>query len=315
MKRRWDVIGVGRAVYDRAVLLPKYPEADEKTEAVDRFEGAGSPVPNALAQLAVWGRRTKLVAHIGDDAEGERVVEDNASLGVDVADVRRLPGRRTPRAYLWVEQGSGRRTVVLDRDIAPLSPADLPLAELERCRALLIDGWEADAALAAARAVRAAGGLVVLDAGNIRPRTDEQLAVADVIAVPVAFARTYYGSRDLFDVARDLRGRGAEFAVVTNGAGGCVAAWGDEVLWMPAYPAEVVDTTGAGDIFHAGLLHGLLNGWPHEATVRWASAAASLAVRALGGRGKLAGAEEVADLLRRHGETVENGSPDAQKDD
>ena len=304
MKTVYDVIGVGRAVYDYALMVDKYPKIDEKTEAIARYEGAGSPIPNALCQLAEWGKRVLMVARVGDDQEGNRFIQDLESHNVNAGTVLRIEGSRTPQAFLLVEKGTGKRTVVLDRTIAPLSPNELPFNDLRACRILHLDGWEADAALEAARSVHKAGGTVMLDAGNIRPRMAELLEATDWLVAPIAFIRSFYGEIDLFEAVRDLHGRGPRTAVVTNGAGGCVAAWDDEISWFRAYSAKAVDTTGAGDLFHAGFLHGLLEGWQIPDCIRWAAATASIAVTALGGRGRLAKIGEVEDLLQNAGEHV-----------
>jgi ribokinase len=298
--RQIDIIGVGRAVMDHAVLVDPYPESDSKTEALAHFHGAGSPVPNALCQAAKWGWSCSLVAGVGDDAEGRQIEEELTSCSVETSGVTRRQGQQTPRAYIWVEKGTGKRTVVLDRTLAPLSPDELPFMQIEDARFLLVDGYEADANLAALKTARDANVETMIDAGAVRPRMEEQLKLCDWLIVPVSFVRDVFGDVNLFEVVSDLRKHGARGVVVTNGAGGCVASWEDEVEWFQAYPVEAVDTTGAGDIFHAGFLHGRLNGWDVPDCVRWASAAAALSVTALGGRGRLAAAEEVRDFLCEH---------------
>lgn len=301
---QFDVIGIGRAVMDSAVLLDSYPLVDSKTEALDRFHGAGSPVPNALGQLAVWGWRTALVAGVGEDDLGSDFLEEMTSCSVNVDHVTRREGQATPQAFIWVERGTGKRTVVLDRALAPLSPDEVPSKDISNARFLLADGYEANANLAAMRCARDAGVQVLLDAGAPREEMDQQLALSDWIIVPVSFARSLFGDRDLFEVAAELKARGARAAVVTNGAGGSVAAWEGGVEWFRSYPVEVVDTTGAGDVFHAGFLHGLLKGWTVPECIRWAAASAALSLTALGGRGRLPEVGEVESLLREQGEAL-----------
>ncbi len=297
-----DVIGVGRAVMDFAVLVPDYPELDRKTEALDRFYGSGSPVPNALCQLARWGWDTALVAAVGADREGEDFTSNLASCSVETSFLTRREGQSTPRAYIWVEERTGKRTVVLDRALAPLSDGDLPFQSLHQARFLLADGYEAAANIAAMKAVREKGGEVMLDVGAVRELMDEQLALCDWIIASLNFAKQRFGNLDLFQVVRELLGYGARGVVVTNGAGGCVATWEDEVEWFRSFPVATVDTTGAGDIFHAGFLHGRLKGWSVPSSVRWAAAAAAISTTGFGGRGKLPDEAEVRELLVREGE-------------
>jgi len=302
---KYDVIGVGRAVYDYSVLVSSYPECDSKAEAQASFTGSGSPVPNALCQLGSWDIKTLLHANVGDDVEGSRFIDEVSSYSVDTSAVKILKGQRTPRAYIWVEQNSGKRTIVLDRDIAPLSPDSLPYDILSNCSVLLIDGWEADAAIEAARFVKAGKQnnnsintcKVMFDAGNIRPRMEELLALSDWIVAPEAFLKAYYKGKSAEYAVADIISRGAEYAVITSGEKGCIAAWKSEVQHFPSYPAESVDTTGAGDVFHAGIIYGILKKLTVPDTIRWASAAAALSTTKLGGRGLLPGKNDVKLLI------------------
>lgn len=307
-----DVIGVGRAVMDYSLLVEKYPNVDEKTVALDRFYGSGSPVPNALCQLAAWGVSTSLVAVVGNDRDGDFFRDQIESAGVEVEQLFTRQQEATPRAFIWVEKKSGRRTVVLDRDIAPLSPDELPSQSISSARFLLIDGVEADAAIASAQMIREAGGQVMLDAGSVRGRMEEQVALADWLIVPVGFIREWYGSVDLFQAAKDLCDLGPKAVVVTNGAAGSVAAWDGRVEWFQAHRVEAIDTTGAGDVFHAGFLYGLIQHWNVSDCIRWASAAAALATTALGGRGCLPDKQQVEHLLEEAG-VVLDGSRGGQE--
>ena len=300
-----DVVGVGRAVMDYCLLVESYPSVDEKTVALDRFYGSGSPVPNALCALAGWGHETSFVGAVGGDHEGRLFEEDIQSYGVGSEHLVIREQEATPRAFLWVEKTNGRRTIVLDRDIAPLSSGELPLPLLQTSRFLLIDGVEADTAIDAAKVVRAAGGQVMLDAGNVRDRMEEQITLTDWLIVPITFIRAWFGGVDLFQAARDLRELGPKAVVITNGAAGCVAAWDEGVQWFQSYPVKTVDTTGAGDLFHAGFIYGLSQGWGMHDCIRWASAAGALATTALGGRGCLPSKDQVERLLRDAGDGLD----------
>ncbi|MBZ0264485.1 hypothetical protein K8I28_07435 [bacterium] len=291
------ILGVGRAVYDLVVVVPKYPEVDSKGNAIDRFRGTGSPVPNALSQLSLWGHDTSLVATIGNDYYGKLIKIELESTQVRSEHLKILADSETPTAHIWVEEKTGKRTIVLDRTIASLSPQDLPSDEIEQCDALLIDGWETEAAIEVAHEVRRNGGRVMLDAGAVRDRMETLLGLTDWIVVPVAFAKEFLKGQDLFEAVNNLRNFGSDLAIITNGAGGCVASWDDSTTWFPAFKTDTVDTTGAGDVFHAGIMHGMLNTWKMEQVIQFASAAAAIATTKLGGRGKLPIVQEIAKFL------------------
>jgi sulfofructose kinase len=304
----FDVIGVGRSVYDRSLMVDTHPEVNQKTVALDRWQGSGSPVPNALCQLSRWGWKTSLQAVIGDDHEGEQIRRDLNEEGVHIDSLKVRSSTRTPTASIWVEKGSGHRTVVLDRDIAPLSRADLSSDAISSARCLLLDGWEAEAAIEAAKIARLNDVDIVLDAGHVREQMDDLLDLCSWIIVPVSFTRDYYGNQDMFVSARELSKRSnVKGVIVTNGAGGCVAMEaGGEPMWFPSCSIQAVDTTGAGDIFHAGFIHGLLKGWSFNNRIRWAAGAAALSVTTFGTRGKLPTREEVLELL--HSQQPDGGT-------
>lgn len=304
----FDVFGVGRAVVDHAVLVDVHPPANSKTEARARWRGAGSPVPVALCQLSRWGWSCGLQAVVGDDPEGELVRREIGGEGVQVESLETRIGARTALASIWVEKQTAKRTVVLDRDLDPLSAKELSSRALQSARCLLIDGWESSAALKAASIARENNVTVVLDAGGVRDGMDQLLKCVDWLIVPVSFVKEYLGKTDLFTAAPVMRSRGpngrSSGVIITNGAGGCVAACGEEesAVWYRSYPIRPVDTTGAGDVFHAGIVHGLLKGWGPPMSIRWAAAAAALSTTELGARGRLASTDEIAQFLTENGE-------------
>jgi ribokinase len=81
-----------------------------------------------------------------------------------------------------------------------------------------------------------------------------------------------------------------------------VARWEKGLFAFPAFPIEVVDTTGAGDAFHGGFIYGLLQGWEVEEIVSFASAVGTLNCRSLGGRTALPSRAEVDDFIDQHRE-------------
>ena len=90
---------------------------------------------------------------------------------------------------------------------------------------------------------------------------------------------------------------GAKLTAATLGEGGVLAWDGERLHHEAAYAVPVVDTTGAGDIFHAGFLFGLLSGWPLERQMRFACAAAALNCMASGARGGIASREAIEELV------------------
>ena len=148
--------------------------------------------------------------------------------------------------------------------------------------------------------MNAGGGAVSVDLGS-SPKPDRLIELADVLNLPAAAAVRITGVRHPDRAARELRDRGPAWVTVTNGSHGCWFAGreadGESGGFVPAFPAEAVDTCGAGDCFCGALLFGRLAGWPLSRAVRFAAAAASLKVRRAGNREAQPGRAAVEALL------------------
>lgn len=286
------LIALGHVVLDHLLLLEHFPVPDSKNQALRGRDCTGGPAARAALSAAVLGAEVHFAGCLGDDASATRIRRDFEAAGVGLAGLEECPGQATPRASIWVEARGGKRTVVLDRGSLP----DYPAAALERLPWgpgwLLLDGKE-PVALEAARRARAAGMGVLLDLGG--PRTDiaALVSAADVVAVSKAFVMSEYPGLDLLKAAANLCEAGPRLAVITLGAGGMIVGErGAEPAWFPAWPAgKVVDSTGAGDVFHGALAWALLRDFPTRQALACAAVAGGLACRELGGEVRALSAE------------------------
>ena len=273
-----DVYGLGQCVVDRLGFVDAYPQPDEKCEFTDMRIECGGPVATALVALARWGRRCSLAGIVGDDDEGRRIAADLDTEGVEHSQLLVRAGSQTQYAFVAVERGSGRRMIFWQRPTgAPPEPDEV---DGSGARVFLTDGLFPDASVALAeRAER-----VVVDAGTLRDGTRALVPLADVFVASESFARAYVGADDPKGACRRMREDGAKVAGVTLGERGYVASFEDTLIERPAYPVDAVDTTGCGDLFHAGIVEGVLEGWTWERTFDFAAWAAAQAATRLGGR-------------------------------
>jgi len=274
----YDVFGLGQCVVDRLGLVERFAAPDEKCEYADMTEQCGGPVATALSALSRWGRRCALGGVVGDDAEGTRIRDQLESEGVDTSRILVRGGSRSQHAVVAVERATGRRTIYWQRPTGP--PPEPGEIESPPARVFLTDGLFTAASVELARRAE----LVVVDAGTMREGTEALLPLAHVFVASASFARALVGADDPRGACRAMRERGVEVAGVTLGARGYVASFRDTVLEGPAFAVEAVDTTGCGDIFHAGLVEGLLARWPLERCFDFAAWAAAQAATRLGNR-------------------------------
>lgn len=292
----YDVVGVGIASLDMIGVAASEPQLGVKQALASWVEMGGGPVATALATVARMGGRAALASAVGDDVYGARILEGLRAAGVDVGAVAVRPGG-SHVAFALAEPGRDRRTIWWHNDRAVLAGLRLDRDMICSARALLIDTHIPDAALTAARWMRATGGLVMIDAERVHESTFELLPHCDLLVVSQRFGREATGLNEPWEAARALHAVYGRLALVTCGAEGSWCAHEGELFHTPAFEVEPVDTTGAGDVFHGALLYALVRGDPARAAIRFASAAAALSCRSLGGRGSLPTVGEVEAML------------------
>jgi len=287
MGRPLEVFGLGQCALDRLVRLPAWPDPDTKPEVFDLTVQCGGPVATALYALARWGRRCGFAGMVGDDSEGEWIREDLQRAGVDLSHLLVRPGTQSQSAFILVEP-SARRTIFWQRPTgAPPAQGEIDAPD---ARVFLTDGLFAEASLELACKFET----IVVDAGTLREGTRALLGCAQVFVASSVFARAFVGGDDPAGACRKMREHGVEIAGVTLGAKGYVASFGDTLLERPAHEVDAVDTTGCGDLFHAGLVEGLLAGWPPERCFDFAAWAAARGATRMGGRAGVPERDEYA---------------------
>jgi sulfofructose kinase len=295
----FDVLALGQNSLDRVAVVDRLPAFGGKLAAREYHELPGGQIATAALACARLGLRTAYVGSVGDDEAGERVLAPLRAAGIDCSGVKRVSGALTQVAIILVDRETGERIVFWYRDPRlSLRPQDLDLDRIRRARALLVDAGDPSTAATAARIAREAGRAVVLDADTLAPGLPELLGQVDFPIVSRSFAEAFGDGRTARDGLDAIALRGTRLAVVTLGPSGAVARQGERVIESPAFRVEVVDTTGAGDVFHAAFARALLDGGDAETVLRTAGAAAALACRALGAQGGIPTRDELERFLR-----------------
>ena len=179
-----------------------------------------------------------------------------------------------------------------------LHPADLQREWITNARALHVDGYDTEAAILAATWARAAGVPVIADLDELYPKVEDLIANVDYLIVSRDFPSRLMSEPDLEQALRKMHRRyPSRLAAATLGQEGVLAFDGKQLLHTPAYCVPVVDTTGAGDIFHAGFIYGLLQDWPLDRQLEFACAAAALNCTAVGARGGIHPLDDIATLI------------------
>ncbi len=294
---RVDLVGVGLNATDTLIPLPSYPARGSKVEYSTASVMPGGQTASTIVACQCWGLTTRYVGRLGDDDAGRLHRSEFARTGVD-ARLIEVKGAASPQSLIVVD-GGGERTVLCRRDERLLlQPGDIERSWIENARALHVDGYETAAAITAARWARAAGVPVIADLDETYSRVEDLMENVDYLIVSRDFPTRVTGLRNLEKALRHMHSRyGCKVTAATLGEEGVLAWDGDRFHFHSAYRVPVVDTTGAGDIFHAGFIYALLQDWDLERQLNFACAAAALNCMHSGARGGIRTVEAIEELM------------------
>ncbi len=300
-----QIVVLGQATRDLVLRVTAVPDVGGSAiveERIERLGGKGANQAVGLRQVCPGRVTIAVIAVVGTDPAGDLVLGDAAGSGLDIDWVIRR-GRTALIVDLVDPLGSRRlledvpsESLLTERDVVAaadvIRSADTVVLQLQQPTGAL---------LAAARIASEAGARIVLDGGIDGPGRDELLAAAHVIRANAREAAQLTGAQivtedDAAAAASDLLSRGPSVVALEVPGEGDLVAWpGGHRLFAYGEDDDVVDRTGAGDAFVAGLVAALRRGDEPERAGRLAADAASSTVRRLGGR------PELAHLVRVNG--------------
>jgi sulfofructose kinase len=289
-----DIVGVGLNATDTLIRLPHFPAFNSKVEFRVSEVLPGGQVATAVTACARWGLRARYVGKIGDDPAGELQKQKMQEAGIEAHWVV-VPDCQSQSSFILVDEPSGERTVLWKRDPRlELRPQEVQRDWVTAARLLHVDGHDCAGAAAAARYARAAHIPVTADLDNLYPGVEALLENVDYAIASREFPSRISGENDLFVSLPVLAARfGCRLTAATLGADGVLAWDGARFHYSPAFDVKPVDTTGSGDVFHAGFAFALLRGDGLASALQFSCAAAGLACLGLGARGGIANLEEI----------------------
>ncbi len=294
-----DIVGVGLNATDTVIRIPHFPAFNSKVEFRTSDVLPGGQVASAMVACSKWGLKARYVGKIGDDSFGLLQKRAMESAGVE-AHWAVAKNCQSPSSFILVDEGTGERTVLWKRDPRlELFPAEVQKEWVEQAKLLHVDGHDCSAATAAARWAREARIPVTADIDNRYPGVEVLLENVDYAITSREFPARITGEENLFVSLPRMASRfGCRLVGATLGADGVLVWDGAEFHYASAFDVKPVDTTGAGDIFHAAFAFSLLRGDALPQILQFSCAAAGLACLKLGARGGIATLEEVEAMVR-----------------
>lgn len=297
-----DVLGFGTNAVDFLIQVPQYPEFNSKVELTRYDQMAGGEAASTTVGLQRLGLRAAYAGRFGTDPAGDLGLQTLRDEGVDVTYAEQIEGAKTQIAFIIIDERSGERTVIWQRDAKlAYTAADAPLSAVERAKVLHLTPHDVEACIGMARRAREHGVIVSIDIDRVFDGVEELLPLVDILIASSDLPAKLTGKGGHRESLRELASKfGSAVTGITLGESGSMLLCGDELIETPGFavPGGCKDTTGAGDSFRVGLLYGLVTGATVEDSARMANAVAALKCRAVGARTALPNRNELNELLQ-----------------
>jgi sugar/nucleoside kinase (ribokinase family) len=297
---RVDIVGLGVNSVDTIIRLPRFPAFNSKVEILSSEVLPGGQVATAAVACQRWGLRARYIGKIGDDSAGRLQRAEFAREGVE-AHLIEVHGCASQIAFILVDESTGERTILWQRDprLDP-RPKEIRREWIENARLLHVDGHPSAPAALAATWAQQAGIIVTADIDNLYSGVEALLEHVDYLIGSREFPQRLTGIETLTDALPEIRRRfGCRVVGATLGCDGALLWDGTAFHYCPAFRVATVDTTGAGDVFHAGLAFAVLQGWTLDRSIEFSCAAAALNCTARGARGGIRPVAEIEGLMRK----------------
>ena len=309
MKTAGKLVVLGSINADHILNLESFPTPGETVTGHHYQVAFGGKGANQAVAAGRSGADIAFIACTGDDDIGERVRRQLQSDGIDVAPVRAVKDQSTGVALIFVN-AEGENVIGIHAGAnAALSveQVEAEKARIAGAQALLMQlESPLESVLAAAKIAHQHQTTVVLNPAPARELSDELLALVDIITPNETEAEKLTGIRvenddDAANAARVLHAKGIGTVMITLGSRGVWVSHEGQGRRVPGFKVQAIDTIAAGDTFNGAFVTALLEGTALDEAIRFAHAAAAIAVTRKGAQPSVPWREEIDEFLRQQG--------------
>ncbi|MDX6019105.1 ribokinase [Scandinavium sp. V105_16] len=309
MKTAGNLVVLGSINADHILNLESFPRPGETVTGNQYQVAFGGKGANQAVAAGRSGANIAFIACTGDDDTGERVRKQLASDNIDVEPVTVVAGESTGVALIFVN-GEGENVIGIHAGANAALSTDLVAEQQQRIAqadALLMQlESPLESVQAAAEIAHRNNTTVVLNPAPARALSDDLLALVDIITPNETEAEKLTGVRVTNDdeaarAAQVLHDKGIGTVIITLGSRGVWASQQGNGQRVPGFKVQAIDTIAAGDTFNGALMTALLEGEALPEALRFAHAAAAIAVTRKGAQPSVPWRKEIDDFLRQQG--------------
>ncbi len=301
--RPFDVVGLGVNALDLIAVIDGFPQPDAK-HMIDEVEiQGGGMTATAMVACARLGVRARYVGKVGSDLWSRLALRLLRQDHVDIRGVIRVKDSPGHLSIVLTDRRSGQRALFARRPSAYEIGADeIDRTIIQSGRLLHIDGVDVSAALRAIEWAREAGMTITMDGERIVPGIENVWPRVDLLVCNPRFLASEARTTDPEAGLRVLASRGPSRVAITLAEKGALGLVDGRLVRAPGFSVSpIVDTNGAGDVFHGACAVGELRGWRLDWTLTFASAVAAMKCRKLGGRAGIPTMAEARAFLAANG--------------
>ncbi|MFM2344636.1 MAG: hypothetical protein RLZZ210_1247 [Pseudomonadota bacterium] len=297
-----SIIFLGGCTLDKVWMVNNLPQGGFKSKAYKYFEVGGGMAANAAVAASRLGANAHFWGRAGNDIIGKTIKTELENYNINCQYFKLVDGACSPVSAVIVDDNGERMIINHSGNQLSQTPAWLPLYKLQDMQAVQVDTRWVEGAKTVLEHARVLNIPTILDAEKTPVDVFEQILPHTDYAIfsetgLMNFAKDNYNieiNQNEYEIlAKILQNYACKVVAVTKGKDGVMWLDRDEILhknYQPSFKVKVIDTTGAGDVFHGAFTYAIANKYTTQKAMEFASATAALKCTHVGGRG-------VPDLL------------------
>ncbi|WP_228481186.1 PfkB family carbohydrate kinase [Vibrio fluminensis] len=290
---------LGITVLDRIQRVATLPTTGGKYVAKDYFEVGGGPAATAAVAVAKMGHQVDFIGRVGQDGVADTMLSELASYGVNVNKAVHVAGASSAFSAVLVDDEGERMIINYQDQSLSRDPKQLETIDFSQYKTILTDVRWPEGAKYALEQAKKHNIPSVLDADLSPDPIDELVKLADHVAFSEPGLEKFTGSSDPIEGLKIAKKQTDGKVYVTVGSQGCYWLEGNEICHEPVIKVDVVDTTGAGDVFHGALAVAVAESKQSREAIVFSNLVAALKCTKRGGREGIPARSEVDQKLQK----------------